>query len=105
MWGDAPRPGGLPGPEPAVTPRPYLVGAGRPRRKALRDRLGLEPGQALEAQVEDGRLVLQPEASRVVLVRRGGRLVATAAGNRRVLSNDEVLQAIEETRQWPRPGL
>jgi AbrB family looped-hinge helix DNA binding protein len=69
----------------------------------LRDRMGIRPGQDLDAAVEDGRLVLKPIGPEVSLVRKGGRLVATAKSAPR-FGHDELLRAIDESREWPREG-
>lgn len=43
----------------------------------LREALGLRPGEPLDAEVEDGRLVLRPPVSQARLVEFGGRLIFT----------------------------
>lgn len=41
----------------------------------LREALGLRPGETLEAEVEEGRLVLRPQSAGAELVEFEGRLV------------------------------
>lgn len=72
--------------------------------KALRERLHLQPGSALEATVEDGRLVATPVGPAVVLVEEDGRLVATTAEPGVTLSQEDLLRLIDEDRRWPRRG-
>ena len=44
--------------------------------KALRDRLGLVPGRALDVRERDGRIEIEPAPSPMSLVQRRGGLVA-----------------------------
>lgn len=47
--------------------------------KAIRRKLGLEPGTKLRLEVEDREIVLQPVADEAPLVERDGILVSTAS--------------------------
>jgi AbrB family looped-hinge helix DNA binding protein len=67
--------------------------------KALRDELGLEPGQPLRASVRDGRLEIEPEPIDAELVERDGVLVITPNEPVPVLSTDEVRLIVESTRR------
>lgn len=63
--------------------------------KALRRRLGLEPGDALELAVEGGRLVLTPLRAEPPLVREGRVLVAASAASGGL---EEALERLREER-------
>lgn len=43
--------------------------------RELREALGLRPGETLDAEVEEGRLVIRPPTSRARLVEFEGRLI------------------------------
>jgi bifunctional DNA-binding transcriptional regulator/antitoxin component of YhaV-PrlF toxin-antitoxin module len=70
--------------------------------RALRAQLGIEPGAELDARVEGGELIARPVGPEVVLVEENGRLVATTNPPIEPMSTDELLQLIDETREWPR---
>lgn len=67
--------------------------------KALRDQLGLVAGTALEATARDGRLELEPVATRMRLVRRGKGLVATTDEPVPVIDTHDVRSVIESLRR------
>lgn len=67
--------------------------------KALRDELGIHPGQALRASVRDGRLELVPEDMAVELVDRDGVLVITPAEGAGPLTRDDVRALLEALRR------
>jgi AbrB family looped-hinge helix DNA binding protein len=67
--------------------------------KALRDHLGVEPGQPLRARVHDGRLEIEPEPMGAALVDEGGVLVITPAEPVAPLSREAVRQLIEDLRR------
>ncbi|MGD9997612.1 MAG: AbrB/MazE/SpoVT family DNA-binding domain-containing protein [Ilumatobacteraceae bacterium] len=67
--------------------------------KALRDRLGVEPGQPLRARVNDGRLEIEPEPIRAELVDEGGVLVITPTEPLTPLSREDVRALIEDLRR------
>lgn len=64
--------------------------------KALRRQLRLEPGTELEATVEGGHLIATPVGPEVVLVEEDGRLVATTSEPGALLSQEELLQLVDE---------
>ena len=70
--------------------------------KTLRDQLRLQPGAALEATVEAGRLVARPIGPEVVLVEENGRLVAMLPQTDATMTQEELLRLIDEDREWPR---
>ena len=70
--------------------------------KPLRAQLGLSPGVALEAWVEDGQLRAAPVGPQVVLVEEDGRLVATTAEPTPPMAHEGLLHLIDESREWPR---
>lgn len=67
--------------------------------KALRDELGLQPGQALRASVRDGRLEVVPEAMDATLVDRDGVLVITPAEAPGSLTREDVRALLEASRR------
>lgn len=67
--------------------------------KALRDELGLVPGQELEIRARDGALVIEPLPTPVTLVRRGKRWVAKPDAALPELTQDEVRAALEGSRR------
>jgi AbrB family looped-hinge helix DNA binding protein len=84
----------------ALTHLVAIDGAGRlVIPKALRDELGLEPGQPLRVAVRDGRLEIEPEPIDAELVERDGVLVITPTEPVVALSRDEVRRIIESTRR------
>lgn len=67
--------------------------------KALRDELGLEPGQRLVARVTDGRLEIEPEPLDARLVERDGILVIEALEPAPALTRENVRDVIESLRR------
>ena len=70
--------------------------------KALRERLGLAPGSALEATVAGGHLIATPVGPEVILMEDNGRLVATTTTPVPTMTQEELLRLIDEERAWPR---
>ena len=70
--------------------------------KRLRDRLGLQPGTQLDAEVEGGRLVATPVGPQVKLVEEGGRLVAQVSDPGPGLTIEDIRRLVEEDRDWRR---
>lgn len=80
--------------------RTTIDGAGRiivP--KALRTALGFTENQELEIRAIDGRLEVEPVATRMRVGRRGKSLVAVADRNLPVLSAEAVRVALESVRR------
>jgi AbrB family looped-hinge helix DNA binding protein len=67
--------------------------------KALRQALGLKPGQALELRVGDGRLEIEIAPTPMKLVKRGKLMVAVAEGDLPPLTAAEVRETLERTRR------
>lgn len=67
--------------------------------KALRDELGIEPGQSMRASVRDGRLELVPEDMDAELVERDGVFVITPTDTAGPLTRDDVRALIEASRR------
>ena len=67
--------------------------------KAIRDALGLVPGQRLRIETRDGRVEIEPEPVEMRLVRRGKGLVAEAADEMPVLTAEMVRATLERTRR------
>jgi AbrB family looped-hinge helix DNA binding protein len=67
--------------------------------KRLRDELGLQPGQVLELEVEDGRLQVEIAPIDIRLERRRNGLVAVPQENIPTLTADMVRQTLERTRR------
>ncbi len=69
---------------------------------AVRERLGLRAGTALELSVEDAAIRLAPAAPRPELVKRHGRLVARPTVARKDLPAVDVAALVDEERsRWP----
>lgn len=69
---------------------------------AVRDRLGLRAGTALELSVEDAAIRLVAAAPRPALVKRRGRLVARPTVPRKEVPAVDVAALVEEERsRWP----
>ncbi len=69
---------------------------------AVRERLGLRAGTALELSVEDAAIRLAPAAAAPELVKRRGRLVARPTVARKELPAVNVAALIDEERsRWP----
>ncbi|MBL7491607.1 AbrB/MazE/SpoVT family DNA-binding domain-containing protein [Frankia sp. AgB1.9] len=67
--------------------------------KALRDALGLSPGQSLEIVERDGRLEIVPAPTPMSLVDDGDGLVAVADTEMPPLTADLVRETLERTRR------
>jgi AbrB family looped-hinge helix DNA binding protein len=67
--------------------------------KALRDALGLRPGQTLEIRAGDGRLEIDIAATPVRLKKRGKSVVAVPEVELPVLTADQVREALEKVRR------
>lgn len=67
--------------------------------KALRDRLALGRGRAVEVSERDGRIEIEPVPTRMSLVKRGGHAVAVPKKNLPPLTDEIVRATIERTRR------
>jgi AbrB family looped-hinge helix DNA binding protein len=67
--------------------------------KALRDALGLRPGQALEVTAEDGRLEIAVAATPMRLVKRGKGVVAVPEVPLPPLTAAAVRDLLDKTRR------
>ena len=67
--------------------------------KALRQALGLKPGQELEIRAGDGRLELEIASTPMRLKKRGRGVVAVPASDLPVLTAEEVRDTLERVRR------
>jgi AbrB family looped-hinge helix DNA binding protein len=67
--------------------------------KALRQALGIKPGQSLELRASDGRLEIQVAPTPMRLRKRGKGLVAVPQGKLPPLTADEVRETLERARR------
>jgi AbrB family looped-hinge helix DNA binding protein len=67
--------------------------------KALREALGLKPGQVLEVRAGDGRLEVEIAATPLVLRRRGKGVVAVPQDELPALTADQVRETLERVRR------
>jgi AbrB family looped-hinge helix DNA binding protein len=67
--------------------------------KALRQALGLKPGQELEIRAGDGRLEIEIPATAMRLEKRGKGMVAVPQGKLPALSAEEVRETLERVRR------
>jgi AbrB family looped-hinge helix DNA binding protein len=67
--------------------------------KALREALGLKPGQVLEVRAGDGRLEVEIAATPLVLKRRGKGVVAVPQDELPALTADQVRETLERVRR------
>jgi AbrB family looped-hinge helix DNA binding protein len=67
--------------------------------KALRQALGLKPGQILEVRAGDGKLEVEIAPTPMTLKRRGKGVVAVADVELPSLSADEVRDTLERVRR------
>jgi AbrB family looped-hinge helix DNA binding protein len=67
--------------------------------KALRDRLGLEGGKAVEIRERDGRIEIEPAGTAMSLSRRAGGPVAVPQDELPPLTDAIVRATIEGTRR------
>ena len=69
---------------------------------AIRSKVGLQPGAALEVVVDDGSIRLLRAVPRPKLVRAGKRLVARSTAHPAHLPPVDVAKLVEEERnRWP----
>lgn len=67
--------------------------------KALRDTLGLVPGQRLEIAARDGRLELEPAPTPMHLEETADGVIAVADGELPPLAADQVRDTLEQVRR------
>jgi AbrB family looped-hinge helix DNA binding protein len=67
--------------------------------KALRDALGLKPGQLLEIRAGEGRLEIEVAPTPMRLERRGKGVVAVPESGLPALSAEQVRETLERTRR------
>lgn len=67
--------------------------------KALRDALGLAPGQVLEISASDGRLEIVIAATPMTLTKRGKGVVAVPDTTLPTLTSAQVRETLERTRR------
>jgi AbrB family looped-hinge helix DNA binding protein len=67
--------------------------------KALREALGLKPGQILEARAADGRLELEFEPTAMKLKKRGKGVVAVPNSPLPPLTEEQVRETLERVRR------
>ena len=67
--------------------------------KALRQALGLKPGQALDIRAGDGRLEIEIAATPMQLKKRGKGVVAVPDTKLPALSAEQVRDALERARR------
>ncbi|TMD07918.1 MAG: AbrB/MazE/SpoVT family DNA-binding domain-containing protein [Chloroflexi bacterium] len=67
--------------------------------KALRDALGVRPGQELEVQVKDGRLEIEVPATPMRLKGKGKSLAAVPLAKLPPLTSDQVRETLERIRR------
>ena len=67
--------------------------------KALRQALGLKPGQELEIRAGDGRLEIEVAPTPMRLEKRGKGVVAVPKGDLPSLTAEEVREALERVRR------
>lgn len=67
--------------------------------KALREALGVRPGQELEVQVADGRLEIEVPVTPMRLKGRGNSRAAVAARKLPPLTSDQVRETLERIRR------
>lgn len=67
--------------------------------KAMRDTLGLKPGQPLELRVGDGRLEIEIASTPMRLKKRGKGMVAVPDEELPPLTADEVRETLDRVRR------
>jgi AbrB family looped-hinge helix DNA binding protein len=67
--------------------------------KALRDALGLRPGQPLEIRAGDGRLEIEVAVTPMQLKKRGKGVVAVPDEELPMLTADQVRETLERVRR------
>ena len=66
--------------------------------KAARERAGVVPGMPLEIRVVDGRIEIEPAASRVTVQKKGGVWIAAPVEDLPVLRQQDVERTIDQLR-------
>lgn len=83
-----------------TTMKPTIDSAGRVViPKALRQRLGLQGGEALDIRERDGRIEIEPAATPMALAQREGSPVAVPEGELPPLTDEIVRATLERTRR------
>ena len=83
-----------------LTMESTIDGAGRiVVPKALRQALGLKPGQSLEIRAADGRLEIEIASTPMRLQKRGKGMVAVPDAELPTLTADEVRETLERVRR------
>ena len=67
--------------------------------KAMRDALGLKPGQALEIRAGDGRLEIEVATTPMALKKRGKGVAAVPAAELPALTAEQVRETLERVRR------
>ena len=67
--------------------------------KAMRDALGLKPGQPLEIRAGDGRLEIEIAPTRMALKKRGKGIVAVPEADLAPLTAEQVRETLERVRR------
>ena len=67
--------------------------------KAMREALGLKPGQALEIRAGDGRLEIEIASTPMQLRKKGKGMVAVPDGKLPALTADQVRETLERIRR------
>ena len=67
--------------------------------KAVRDALGLKPGQALEIRAGDGRLEIEIASTPMQLKKRGKGMVAVPNADLPPLTAEQVRETLERVRR------
>ena len=67
--------------------------------KAMRDELGLRAGATVDLSWYGAGIQIVPHGRTARLIDEDGRLVLTGSGT---ITEDDVLQLIDEGREWPR---
>jgi len=67
--------------------------------KAMRDALGLKPGQSLEIRAGDGRLEIEIASTPMQLKKRGKGIVAVPNAELPPLSAEQVRETLERVRR------
>jgi len=67
--------------------------------KAMRDALGLKPGQPLEIRVGEGRLEIEVASTPMQLKKRGKGMVAVPSADLPPLTAEQVRETLERVRR------